>query len=75
MIAKDPGMKAIDYSIVQQDAKNGIFFSPTRQTKSYNDPQHDKVKKVNYENCRIESEEVERAKIYQHKYIANPNLQ
>jgi hypothetical protein len=30
MIAKDPGMKAIDYSIVQQDAKNGIFFSPTR---------------------------------------------
>lgn len=30
MIAKDPGMKAIDYSIVKQDPKNAIFFSPTR---------------------------------------------
>lgn len=30
MIAKDPTMKAIDFSIVQQDPKNAIFFSPSR---------------------------------------------
>lgn len=30
MIAKDPKIKAIDFSIVQQDPKNSIFFSPTR---------------------------------------------
>jgi|688.fasta_scaffold868390_1 hypothetical protein len=54
MISKDPTIKAIDYSIVKQDAKNAIFFSPSRNTKSCNDPEHDKLKKVDYENCRIE---------------------
>jgi hypothetical protein len=38
MICKDPTIKSIDYSIVKQDAKNAIFFSPTRKTVSYNDP-------------------------------------
>lgn len=38
MIGKDPAMKAIDFSHTNQDPKNGVFFSPTRETKSYNDP-------------------------------------
>lgn len=46
MISKDPNMKAIDFSIVQQDPKNAVFFSPSRQTKSKNDIEHDKLKKL-----------------------------
>lgn len=63
MISKDPKMKEIDFSIVNQDPQNAIFFKQNSQTKSFNDPEYDKIKKINYSNCRIEQQELERANI------------
>ena len=57
MISRDPALKAIEHSHVQQDPKNAIFFSPTRETKSYVDPVHHEQKKIHFDNCRIEKTE------------------
>ena len=40
MISKDPALKAIDFTHVQQDPQNAVFFSPTRETKSYRNSDH-----------------------------------
>ena len=53
MLQKDPAIKAISYSNVNQDTMNAVFFPPDIYTKSYNDAEHDKVKKINYEACKI----------------------
>lgn len=60
MIEKDKNIKAIDYSTVNEKPLNSIFFMPDAnekgQAQSYNSHEYDEVKKVNYHNCKIDSE-------------------
>ena len=74
MIAKDPSLKAIDYSVIKQNSKNAVFFNHDGETKSYNSAEHDKLKKVAYDNCRIETSQIEKAKFYERRELINPNL-
>ena len=75
MISKDPALKAIDFSHVQQDPQNGVFFSPTRETKSYRENSHYEVKKVLPENCRLDEKEYEKTLQTYKRYIRDPNLE
>ena len=75
MISKDPALKAIDFSHTQQDPQNGVFFSPTRETKSYRDQSHHDAKKVQYENCRLDEREFEKTLQTYKRYRRDPNLE
>lgn len=75
MIKRDPILKQINFGVTQQESLNGVFFSSDKKTVSLNSAEHDKAKKVNYDNTRIESEEIERSKIYERKLIRDHNLE